>query len=99
MAEVDTKFGYMGMFNGARHRISLERRCPRTACSRGWLNVQFRFVVKAESGVYQTWIIICMGRYEERLAQQDSGAALSKSSMYIGALIRWCLQGTHSWSR
>ena len=35
VAEVDTKFGYMGMFNGAPHSISLERRCQRTAFSRG----------------------------------------------------------------
>ena len=30
------------------------------------------FLVKAESGGYQTWIV---GRCEERLAQQESGAA------------------------
>ena len=32
----------------------------------------------------------CVGRYEQRLAQQESGAALSKSSMYPSgrALIR-----------
>ena len=31
------------------------------------------FLVKAESGGYQTWIIL-LGRCEERLAQQESGA-------------------------
>ena len=40
------------------------------------------FLVKAESGGYQTWI--CGYRYEERLAQQESGAALSNSSISLG---------------
>ena len=41
---------------GARHSKGLERRCRRMACLRGRLNVQCRFLVKAESGGYQTWI-------------------------------------------
>ena len=38
------------------------------------------FLVKAESGGY-------VGRYEERLAQQESGAALSNSSTYVSGLL------------
>ena len=38
------------------------------------------FLVKAESGGYQSG---CVGRYEERLVQQQSGATLSKSSMHL----------------
>ena len=41
--------------------------------------------MKAESGVYQTWI--CGYRYEERLAQQES-AALSKCSKYVHMQLR-----------
>ena len=47
----------------------------------GRLNVQCVFLVQAESGGYQPWM--CGYRYEERLAQQESGAALSQSSMYL----------------
>ena len=56
------------------------------ACLRGRLKftLMCTFLVKAESGGYQTWIY---GRYEERLAQQESGAALSNSSTYVSGLL------------
>ena len=38
------------------------------------------FLVKAESGGY-------VGRYEERLAQQESGAVLPNSSTYVSGLL------------
>ena len=43
---------------GARHNKSLERGSQRTACLRGRLKVtlMYTFLVKAESGGYQTWI-------------------------------------------
>ena len=74
VAAVDTKRGYVGMCKGARHSKSLERRSQRTACSRGRLKFTYTFLVKAESGGYQTWIYY-VGRCEERLTQQESGAA------------------------
>ena len=72
---------------GARHSKSLERRSQRTACLRGRLKftLMCTFLVKAESGGYQTWIY--MGRLEERLAQQKSGATLSNSSTYVSGLL------------
>ena len=63
---------------GARYSKSLEQRCQRTACFWGRLNVKCAFKLRAvdiKRG--------CVGRFEERLAQQESGAALSKSSMYL----------------
>ena len=55
----------------------------------GRLNVQRGFLVKAESGVYQTRI--CGYRYKECFAQQESGVALSKSSMYVTSYTRCAL--------
>ena len=35
-----------------------------------------------------------VGKYEERLAQQESGAALSNSSAYVSGLL-YIIQGVH----
>ena len=64
---------------GARHSKSLERRSQRTALSRGGggrrqkFTLMCTFLVKAEWWIPNVDII--MGRCEERLAQQESGAA------------------------
>ena len=40
----------------------------------------------------------CVGRYEERLAQQESGATLSKSSMHLsGQLLHMVCINSNQW--
>ena len=57
----------------------------------GRLNVQYGFLVKAGSVVYTKHRYV--GRYEEHFTQQESGAALSKSSMYVYVSIRTVVGG------
>ena len=69
---------------GAWHSKSLERRSQRTACSRG--------EAKINTDVYISLRVVdtkreYMSRYEERLAQQVSGAALSNSTTYVSGLL------------
>ena len=58
VAVVDTKRGYVGMCNRRSAQQESERRSQRTACLRGRLKstLMCTFLVKAESGGYQTWI-------------------------------------------
>ena len=65
---------------GARYSKSLEQCCQRTACFWGRLNVKCAFTCKVRAVDIKRG---CVGRFEERLAQQESGAALSKSSICI----------------
>ena len=64
---------------GAWHSKSLERRSQRTACSRGG---SLKFTLMCKLRVVDTKREY-VDRYEQRLAQQESGATLSNSSTYI----------------
>ena len=70
---------------GARHSKSLERGSQRTACLRGRLKftLMCTFLVKAESGGYQTWIC----GYVRGALGTESGAALLNSSTYVSGLL------------
>ena len=50
-----------------------------------WVCTVCAFLVKADSVVNTKGRYV--GRYKERLAQQESGAALSKSSIYVSWLL------------
>ena len=59
---------------GARHSKSLERRSQRTSCSRGEAKIYTDVYISRELRVLDTKRGY-VGRYEERLARQESGAA------------------------
>ena len=79
---------------GARHSKSLERRSQRTACSRGEAKIYTDVCISREKLRVVDTKREYVGTYEERLAQQESGAASSNSSTYI-CFRAAIIQGVH----